>query len=365
MFLRQFANLLSVIFLGRPLVISAATFAFKRAAFLAANGYKDIAFAPDQYGIAGRLSKHGKIVYDRKLYVLTSARRVQKPFGVILGEFFAGLGRWVAYLLRRGLGRMQGFYTKTPSRRTAIRIMLFVVPIFLAIIWGYFIPTSPVFGKVYYKGPPTQKVIALTFDDGPNEPYTSEILGILASHDARATFFVIGKNVELYPDTARLIVASGNVLANHSYSHQANHAVTAFGARDLDKAQEVIANITGVDPHLYRPPHGKKSPWELASLKSHGLIEVNWDVSANELHKNIVFGKPTPEAVASVIVSKAKPGAIILLHDGYGTRHGDVRSDKSLTVKALPIILMRLEEQGYRFVTVPQLLNVPAYNNPG
>jgi peptidoglycan/xylan/chitin deacetylase (PgdA/CDA1 family) len=231
------------------------------------------------------------------------------------------------------------------------------VPIVLLIAGGYFIPTSPVFGKVYYKGNCPEKVVALTFDDGPNEPYTSEILDLLASYNVKATFFVIGENVELYPETAKRIVAEGHVLGNHSYSHNANHALTGYGAKDLTMAEEAIVNTVGVSPHLYRPPHGKKSPWELEKIKEQGLVEVTWSDSANEL------SGASASSLAQEIVKKTKPGEIILLHDGYGTSHDSSKSDKSLTVEVLPLIIKELQAQGYRFVTVPELLSIPAYND--
>ncbi len=205
--------------------------------------------------------------------------------------------------------------------------------------------------------------MALTFDDGPNEPYTSQILDILDEYGIKATFFVVGKNVELYPDVARRIVTDGHVLGNHTYSHNANHALTTEGEADVRLAEKAISSVVGVKPHLYRPPHGKKSPWELEFLKHENLVEVVWSDSTNEVHDKLIFGKPKPDEVAKHIISKARPGRIILLHDGYGTNHGDLKSDKSLTVEVLPVIITELKNQGYRFVTVSELLGIPAYNN--
>jgi peptidoglycan/xylan/chitin deacetylase (PgdA/CDA1 family) len=260
------------------------------------------------------------------------------------------------------MGTVQAFTAKTRSRRIAVRLSPLVVIIVFLIAYGYFVPASPVFGKVYYKATSTENVVALTFDDGPNEPYTSEILDILASHNIKATFFVVGKNVELYPETTGRIIAEGNVVGNHSYSHNANHALTEYGAKDLERAQETIDNTVGIRPHLYRPPHGKKSPWELEAVKKGGLIEVTWSVSANDQHVLAFLGEPSPETFAREIVSRTNPGEIILLHDGCGTLHDTVKADKSLTIKALPLIIEQLQTRGYRFVTVPELLNVPAYN---
>ncbi|MBI4295698.1 MAG: polysaccharide deacetylase family protein [Chloroflexi bacterium] len=250
---------------------------------------------------------------------------------------------------------------KTMARRITFR-MLPITLSMLLLVYGYFVPSSPVFGKVYSQSNARERVVALTFDDGPNEPYTSEILDILNKYDVKATFFVVGMNVERYPDTARRMLSEGHVLGNHSYSHKANHAISNFGVKDFKRAEEAIYNTTGVIPHLYRPPHGKKTPWELSGLRKAGLIEVNWTVSTNELHRELVFGKPTPEMVAKDIISEITPGKIILLHDGYGTNHNDAKSDKSLTVQALPLIIERLQVKGYRFLTVPELLNVSAYN---
>jgi peptidoglycan/xylan/chitin deacetylase (PgdA/CDA1 family) len=228
---------------------------------------------------------------------------------------------------------------------------------------GYILPSSSIFGQVYAASKTSDKVIALTFDDGPNEPYTSEILDILASHNINATFFIIGKNAELYPDVVHRMLAEGNVIGNHSYSHSANHAVSTFVVKDMLAGEDAIFKVAGVKPHLYRPPHGKKSPWEIDGVQDAGMIEVTWDISANDQHIMGVFGKPTPEKYASEIVKLAKPGGIILLHDCHGAILNPPGYDVNVTVKALPLIIEQLQAQGYKFVTVPELLDVPAYNN--
>jgi len=231
--------------------------------------------------------------------------------------------------------------------------------------YGYFSPVSPVFGKVYFAGDTSDKVVALTFDDGPNGTYTKQILDILNRYGIDATFFCIGQNVELYPDVAKLIIEEGSVLGNHSYSHDANHALSTFGERDLEKAQDIIYTITGVSPHLYRPPHGKKTPWELDSVEKNNLIEITWSVSyGDQVGPNADMAKAARDFAAK-IVSKTSAGSIILLHDGYGIEHNNQHADKSLTILALPLIIEQLQAKGYRFVTVPALLGVPAYNESG
>ncbi len=356
-FFRNGINKLTAALFNVPLLVSGATFAFRRGAFLTAGGYEGLTYSIDQYGIASRLSKIGKVLYDKDICVLTSSRSVQKPTIVIIRDLLVHFKRLGIYLVKSNMSNLKLRVPKTRSRRIAASLGTGGLVIALIAVYGYFIPASPVFGKVYYKGNAADKVVALTFDDGPNEPYTSEILDILDRYNIKATFFAIGKNVELYPETARRILAEGDVIGNHSYSHNANHALTLFGGRDLEHAQLAISLTLGIIPHLYRAPHGKKTPWELMRLKKDGLIEVAWAASTGELHVK------SAALLAQRIVSKTDPGEIILLHDGYGTDHNTAKSDKSLTVQALPLIIEQMQSKGYRFVTVPELLGVPAYNN--
>jgi peptidoglycan/xylan/chitin deacetylase (PgdA/CDA1 family) len=160
----------------------------------------------------------------------------------------------------------------------------------------------------------------------------------------------------MYPDAVRQMVADEDVIGNHTYAHNANHALSFNTYKDIALTQQTIFAITGVEPHLYRPPHGKKSPWELESIKNLGLQEVVWNISTDELS-----GK-SPQDMAQDIIQKAKPGAVILLHDGYGTLHGTGRANKSATVTMVPIIIQRLKAEGYTFVTIPKLLGLPAYD---
>ncbi|MBI4267478.1 MAG: glycosyltransferase [Chloroflexi bacterium] len=358
-FLRYFVNLLAATFLGRPLIISGATFAFRRDAFLSANGYRGLSYAADQYGIAERLAKIGKVRFVKDWFVLTSSRRVKKPLARILYESQVNILKWESHLLQSVFVSAHQFMGKPAVRHIAFGLVpVTIILLFLA--HGYFVPASPFFGEVYYEGDSSEKVIALTFDDGPNEPYTSEILGILKTYDIKATFFVVGKTVEQYPDTTRRILAEGHVVGNHSYSNKTNLAITENGYKDLKWAEEVIFDVVGVRPLLYRPPEGRKTPWELQEIKADGITAVTWSVSTNENQRKLRFWEQSPEMLAERIVNEAKPGKIVLLHDGYDSNRGE-EANRSLTVRALPLIIKQLRADGYRFVTVPELLNVPAY----
>jgi peptidoglycan/xylan/chitin deacetylase (PgdA/CDA1 family) len=230
-----------------------------------------------------------------------------------------------------------------------------LVTLATVLVWSYFAPTAQTFGHVWYEGPPMTRAIALTFDDGPNEPYTSQVLDILARERVPATFFLVGHNVELYPETARRILRDGHVIGNHLDVHDANHSLSTSGQQELDRAQARINSITGVRPALYRPPHGRKTPWELGYAAARGFQAVNWSITTNEK------GETDAAAVAGRIVEQARPGGIILMHDGYGIYHDVPWADKSLTPRALPLIIQALRDQGYKFLTVPDLLGLPAY----
>jgi peptidoglycan/xylan/chitin deacetylase (PgdA/CDA1 family) len=342
--------------LGRPFIISGANFAFRKWAFLQINGYNPYVYAADQFDLATRLSRLGWIIYDDKLKVKTSARTMQKPFLYVILDFLIHVGKYARYEFAGTASsvRLALVKLKFNSARFFLSGIIVIPVTFCA--YGYFIPAAPVFGKIFYKGAPDKKVIALTFDDGPNEPYTSELLDVLEKYGVKATFFTTGYNVTLYPETARRIVSAGHDLGNHSFRHDPDHALTMQGCYDLTLAEDKIYEVTGYNPNLYRPPHGRKSPWELQYVREQGLMAVNWSIATPEL-----AGR-TPQQMAEDIIRQARPGGIILLHDGYGNEHGNDRADKSATVNTAALVIEGLAKQGYSFVTVAALLNVEPYH---
>jgi peptidoglycan/xylan/chitin deacetylase (PgdA/CDA1 family) len=364
---RRLINSLGVLLFGRPLMVSGAAFGFRKEAYLKLGGYDQTWLNPDQWGIAQHLRRLGRIGYASRWLCITSPRRITgKSLARMVIDLFSHLlsaavfvGKMTPKVAR---GRIS-ILVKRPIKSATVTLVLGLTIIFA---YGYAAPTSTVFGQSYSGTRSNDKLIALTFDDGPNEPYTSQILDILDNYGIKATFFTIGENVLRYPDVAKRIVADGDVIGNHTYSHNANHALTLQGESDITKAEQAIYSVVGVYPHLYRPPHGKKSPWEQAFCKTHGLAVIEWNISSNDQHRFLSFGKTDPQQYAKSIIDKADDrggkGSIILLHDGYGTQHNSKLSDTSITVKSLPIIINTLMHQGYRFVTVPQLLNMPAYN---
>jgi peptidoglycan/xylan/chitin deacetylase (PgdA/CDA1 family) len=213
-------------------------------------------------------------------------------------------------------------------------------------------PWSNAFGKTYWEGSTRQRVVALTFDDGPNGPFTDAVLDILKREHVRATFFLIGENARLYPGVAARIAREGHVIGNHTDSHpvafalEGTHAIRA----QIDHAEKSIHDATGVYAHFFRPPQGLRSPWLMRVLDQDSLVMVTWDDAPGD------WFPYSARQLADGTIQQAHPGSIILLHDGLNlARH----PDRSATVEALPIIIHRLRSEGYRFVTVPELLRDP------
>jgi len=360
---RHLANRVTRYLFGRPLVISGATFAFRRRAFLAAGGYEGISYAPDQYGIADRLSKLGKIQYDHNLCAMTSSRAVQKPLFIIMRDFVVHLSRWGLYLERSRL-TAQSLTVKRPLRRIVVRTLSVpILVILLVSMHGCVVPSSQVFGQVYHEGNSWEQAVALTFDNGPIEPYTSEILDILTSYGVKATFFISGENVELYPETVKRIIDEGHIIGNQSYSDDALGTFTERDSEDLKAAQEIIFKTAGVSPHLYRPPHGVKTPWELENVEELGMVPITWSVSVNKFDDEEILDKVSLQEDIEEIASEVEPGEIIRLYYDNEKEDGKADPDYCSLVETLPLIIEELQGKGYSLVTVPELLDVPAYNN--
>ena len=222
-----------------------------------------------------------------------------------------------------------------------------------ALYWTAFRPRSQTFGTFPYRAETTEKVIALTFDDGPNEPFTSRLLDALDHRGVKATFFQVGRCVQRFPSTTRRIVDSGHVLGNHSYSHAFTRYLSQpRQAKEISAAQKVIAEVAGVTPVLYRPPWLCHLPWVLQSVRAQGLLPVSGTFG----HPLEVF-QPPATSLARQSARVTGPGSIIILHDGREARGG--RRDQ--TVASVGPLIDTLAARGYRFTTVDRLLGIPAY----
>jgi peptidoglycan/xylan/chitin deacetylase (PgdA/CDA1 family) len=209
-----------------------------------------------------------------------------------------------------------------------------------ALALGALDPNSRIFGPVVSQGPRQGDRVYLSFDDGPNPGATSRILDILAEHDACATFFLVGRHAEMFPDLARRVAASGHDLGNHTYDHRKLHLMSQGAIRrELVDAHDAIAEAAGVEPALFRAPHGYRNPFVAMEARRLRYTTFGW--------KGRVFdtARPGPAEIRRRVAKLLKPGAIILLHDGDGY---DPQGDRSQTAAALPAILHDLGERGLR-----------------
>ena len=188
--------------------------------------------------------------------------------------------------------------------------------------------------------------VALTFDDGPNPPYTDRILDVLERYEVPATFFCVGMNALAYPEQIARMREQGHALGNHTWSHPFLPELTgAEEAEQLERTDEAIAAAAGTGaPGLFRPPYGACSPEALDRLARTGRTVVLWDVDAED------WKMPGAEVIASQVLEATKPGSIILLHDGGG--------DRDQTAGALPAIIEGALAAGLRFSTVDALTTV-------
>ncbi|MFB2977323.1 polysaccharide deacetylase family protein [Microseira sp. BLCC-F43] len=202
-------------------------------------------------------------------------------------------------------------------------------------------------GKTFYDVKPDdrEKVVALTIDDGPQAPETPQILDILQSHTVKATFFVVGKAVEANPEIFQRTVAEGHAIGNHTWHHWYRRMSRATARSEIERTAEIIQKTTGVKTSLFRPPGGFLNNGLAAYAKSQKQAVVMWSVSSADTDP-----RAKPEAFVNNVLKGVKPGSIILMHDGGGDRSG--------SVKALPGIISGLKQKGYRFVTLPELLEM-------
>ncbi len=244
-------------------------------------------------------------------------------------------------------------------------------------------PTSQLFGSTF-TGRPGTKQLALTFDDGPNEPYTAQLLDILAKHAVPATFFLIGKYVQNAPDLVRRIAAEGHEIGNHTFAHpnlaihsqerlfrelmQCEFALDAAGIRSpgprverearlqASYGPDQVERVRGLNDfraatgtRYFRPPWGARRPDTLALARAAGYEPVMWSVMCYDWMHN------TAEQIEQHAVRQIKEGGdVILLHDGDRLKFG---ADRSQSVQAAEAIIRRYKDQGFEFVTITEMMS--------
>ena len=197
------------------------------------------------------------------------------------------------------------------------------------------------------KGNEDEKIIALTFDDGPDEVFTPQVLDILKKNDVKATFFLVGENLKQNKEIVKRQFEEGHEIGNHTYTH-INVAKSGYDKvyEEITKTQEEIKEITGVAPKLFRPPYRAMSRNMCDIIKNKNMNIILW---SNLDPRD--WSNPGVYSIVNTIESKVGNGNIILLHD-----YNNLRNSKSQTIQALESVIPYLKEQGYKFVTISELI---------
>lgn len=192
----------------------------------------------------------------------------------------------------------------------------------------------------------TNNFVSITFDDGPNPEFTPKVLELLKKHRAKATFFIIGKNAEKYPELVKEIENSGHIIGNHSYSHSNKFGFfsTSKIVWEIKKTDKVLESIIGKKPLIFRPPFGVTNPNIKKALKQTNHYSIGWSkrsLDTTSLSEETIFKK---------VSDQLKPGDVILLHD-----------QNKKTIAVLERLLLFLEQHQLKSVSVDQLFEIQAY----
>ena len=224
------------------------------------------------------------------------------------------------------------------------RIILFMITLIIIISNSQDISSLAENNDIFFKnGSREEKIIALTFDDGPHPKETHQILDVLDKYNVKATFFVVGKHANWYKEPLIRAAKEGHEIGNHTFSHPDISNLSRDDIkREIKQCEDTLVKLTGKKPTLFRPPYGSYSEERLGQIaKESGYKIILWTtIDARD------WQNPPSAQISNTIINKARNGDIILLHD-YGTEN---------TVKALETILPEMMKKGYKFVTVSELI---------
>jgi peptidoglycan-N-acetylglucosamine deacetylase len=209
-------------------------------------------------------------------------------------------------------------------------------------------PTGQWYGRTFTGLSRNSKQLALSYDDGPNDPYTLRLLDVLAKHDIKATFFLIGRYVRQRPDIVRDVAQAGHVIGNHTFSHPQLIWQTGPQVRgELLQCRQAILDAVGEHSNLFRPPFGGRRPVTLRVVRQLGLVPVMWNITGYD------WKAPSVEYIERKVMPKVRGGNVILLHDGGHRAFG---YDRSRSVIVTERLIARYKAEGYEFVTVPKMM---------
>ena len=216
----------------------------------------------------------------------------------------------------------------------------------VALLWLFF---RPPFGKNIVRLDTDQRVVALTYDDGPNPPYTEALLDVLAKHDVKATFFMIGDRIAAHPETVKQVLAAGHEIGNHTYTHPVlGFLPPALVKREIDRTDALLRGFNVRGSAVFRAPMLTRFlpvAWVLARPQRPHISCTAWGWD---------WMTQSADRIAESVLRRTGPGAIIVLHDGKAE---DKRANRWGTVEASDRIIAALKQDGYRFVRVSDLID--------
>jgi peptidoglycan/xylan/chitin deacetylase (PgdA/CDA1 family) len=209
-------------------------------------------------------------------------------------------------------------------------------------------PTAQWYGRTFIGLPRNAKEIALTYDDGPNDPHTFHLLDVLAKHNVHATFFMIGRYAEKRPDIAQQVMKAGHAIGNHTFTHPALALQPAVKVRaELADGSQALNNAIGAHSNLFRPPFGSRRPVVLRIARELGLLPVMWNVTGYD------WSAKSAESIEKNVARQVRGGDVLLLHDGGHLQFG---TDRSFSVQATDRMIALYKSQGREFLTIPEMM---------
>ena len=209
-------------------------------------------------------------------------------------------------------------------------------------------PTRQWYGRTFTGLGAGSRLLALTYDDGPNDPHTLRLLEVLARHGVQATFFLIGRYVRQRPEIVREIFRAGHVIGNHTFAHpllifQSEREIR----REIEECRAALEDVVGESSDLFRPPFGGRRPAVVRIARELGMRTVMWNVTGYD------WNAPPAEVIERKVARRVRGGNVILLHDGG---HLEMGADRSQTVMATEGLIGRYQGEGFEFVTVPGMM---------
>ena len=227
-------------------------------------------------------------------------------------------------------------------KKIKLTLKIFLVVIIVLAIQFVIIRYQP-FCDFYMRVETNKSVVALTFDDGPNPPFTNNLINVLDRHKVKATFFLVGKNVQAFPDIAKTLINKDHQIGNHAFSHTPLiYRSPSFVRTEITRTDSVLRAVGVSSEIFFRSPYGMNLfvvPYILSELDK---TNINFDVVPRD------WEEKDPHLIAKRVMESVRPGSIILLHDGDGPRQN--------TVDAVDIIVVQLRKDNYAFVTISELL---------